>query len=60
MRGVGCTGDSYVAEHPFEPPLLEVVFAGWKSGYTIVILDHGDFQTKYAHNSENLVRAEIQ
>ena len=34
-----------------------VAFAGWKSGYgLIVILDHGDFQTKYAHNSENLVR----
>lgn len=36
----------------------EVMFAGWKSGYGLmVIIDHGDFQTKYAHNSENLVRA---
>ena len=36
----------------------KVIFAGWKSGYgLIVIIDHGAFQTKYAHNSENLVRA---
>ncbi|HBK68641.1 MAG TPA: hypothetical protein DDZ91_08360 [Firmicutes bacterium] len=35
----------------------KVIFAGWKSGYgLLVILDHDDFQTKYAHNSENLVR----
>lgn len=34
-----------------------VDYAGWKSGYgLVVILDHGDFRTLYAHNSENLVQ----
>ena len=34
-----------------------VTFAGWQRGYgLIVIIDHGAFITKYAHNTENLVR----
>lgn len=34
-----------------------VTFAGWQRGYgLVIILDHGAFKTKYAHNSENLVR----
>jgi murein DD-endopeptidase MepM/ murein hydrolase activator NlpD len=33
-----------------------VTYAGQQSGYgLIVIVDHGAYQTKYAHNSENLV-----
>ncbi|HEY8391715.1 MAG TPA: peptidoglycan DD-metalloendopeptidase family protein [Capillibacterium sp.] len=36
----------------------KVVFAGWQRGYgLLIILDHGTFKTKYAHNSENLVHA---
>jgi murein DD-endopeptidase MepM/ murein hydrolase activator NlpD len=36
-----------------------VVFSGWQAGYgNTVIIDHGDGVTsKYAHNSENLVKA---
>jgi LysM repeat protein len=35
-----------------------VIYAGQQSGYgLIVIVDHGTYQTKYAHNAENLVRA---
>lgn len=35
----------------------KVVFSGWQKGYgLIVVVDHGSFQTKYAHNKENLVR----
>ncbi|HHW12314.1 MAG TPA: M23 family metallopeptidase [Firmicutes bacterium] len=34
-----------------------VTFSGWQNGYgLIVVLDHGSYQTKYAHNTENLVR----
>ena len=34
-----------------------VTFSGWQTGYgLIVVLDHGSYQTKYAHNTENLVR----
>ena len=34
-----------------------VTFAGWQRGYgLIVILDHGPYQTKYAHNDGDLVR----
>jgi LysM repeat protein len=33
-----------------------VTFAGWQRGYgQIIILDHGSFQSKYAHNAKNLV-----
>ncbi|NLY91926.1 MAG: peptidoglycan DD-metalloendopeptidase family protein [Firmicutes bacterium] len=34
-----------------------VIFAGWQRGYGLmIILDHGTCKTKYAHNTENLVR----
>ncbi|NLM37851.1 MAG: M23 family metallopeptidase [Firmicutes bacterium] len=34
-----------------------VTFSGWRTGYgLVVVLDHGSYQTKYAHNTENLVR----
>jgi murein DD-endopeptidase MepM/ murein hydrolase activator NlpD len=34
-----------------------VTFSGWKTGYGLIVeLDHGSYQTKYAHNTENLVR----
>ena len=33
-----------------------VTYAGWQSGYgLLVIVDHGAYHTKYAHNAENLV-----
>lgn len=33
-----------------------VCFAGWRSGYGwLVEIDHGDFRTRYAHNSQLLV-----